>query len=104
MGNRIRSAGARGLVESGGLPALAHLDLRHNPIGDTGALVLAQCRDSARLRVLDLYNCSIRDEGGQALADSPWLSDLAQLDLDCNELDEDTQAALRERFGDRVHL
>ncbi len=75
--NRLGSAGARVLADSPGLTGLTTLDLTLNRIGDEGALFLAQ---------------------------SPHLGNLTTLRLRGNRIGPAGQAALRERFGNRVQL
>jgi uncharacterized protein (TIGR02996 family) len=76
-GNRLRSSGPRVLADSPCLTGLTTLDLARNFIGDEGALFLA---------------------------DSPHLGNLTTLRLGGNAIGPQGQAALRQRFGNRVHL
>jgi hypothetical protein len=56
------------------------------------------------LRRLVLVGNPIGDAGGKALAGSAHLENIESLDLSGVELDEKVEAALRERFGERVVL
>jgi len=66
------------------LPSLAHvesLDLGGNPLGPEGAALLAAAPLPA-LSVLKLARCNIGIDGAKALAASPLLAQLRELDLD----------------------
>ena len=59
----------RSTLEGGGLPRLAHLDLRHNPLKDEGAKALAHMALSGLLRSVETLNatgCEVRDGGMRA--------------------------------------
>jgi uncharacterized protein (TIGR02996 family) len=95
------------LARSGHLRGLTELTLIYNEIGDEGARALADCADLAGLTRLELYGNEIGDAGALALARSPHLGNLQALDIDNygrTELGPATQAALRERFGERVQF
>jgi uncharacterized protein (TIGR02996 family) len=92
------------LVGTGGqIGQLTHLHLSFNSIGDAGARALAQFSCLANLTTLDLKHNQIGTEGAIALANSQHLRKLRTLELRGNPLDEEAQAALKRRFGKRVH-
>jgi Ran GTPase-activating protein (RanGAP) involved in mRNA processing and transport len=104
--NWIGDSGASALFHDdvSRLPHLERLWLNWNAVGNRGAAALA--RDPARtaLRDLDLRHCHIEDEGGLALARSPWLEDLEHLHLAGNRFAAVTREMLRQRFGRRVRV
>lgn len=129
--NRLGNTGVRALAGSRRLGRLQHLDLRSNDIGDGGlnALVasvlfprltdllldenritdasveaLAASPEASQLRELHLDFNEIGDDGALALSVSPSLTNLRCLTLYANPLGRPGAEALRERFGDRVHL
>jgi hypothetical protein len=53
---------------------------------------------------LDLSYTRVKDEGGLALARSPYLVNLAKLDLEACSLTRKVVTALKERFGARVKV
>lgn len=58
-------------LEDGALPRLAHLNLRHNPIGNTGAKALVHIILAGQLAAIEMLNisgCEIRDSGMKALS------------------------------------
>ena len=64
-----------------------------------GAIALAGSPNLRQVRELWLYANDIGEEGGWALARSPWLENLrGQLDLTRNPLGPEVCAALQERF------
>ncbi|QEG30769.1 Leucine Rich repeats (2 copies) [Gemmata obscuriglobus] len=125
--------GVKALTEAGGLAGLRQLDLSNNALGpnavkalagapalrglralnlsnnhvrDSGAADLAGARALAGLLELDLCETDIGDAGALALAESPYLGGLLRLDLSTRSgrpFGAAAQAALRERFGDRVN-
>jgi Ran GTPase-activating protein (RanGAP) involved in mRNA processing and transport len=66
------------------LPRLRHLVLRHWPVGNAGAKLIARSPAFASLRRLDLAECGIGDAGAKALFASPHLQQLVELRLDNN--------------------
>jgi uncharacterized protein (TIGR02996 family) len=79
--------------------------LMHNE----GAAALASCPGLTALRSLELPDSHIGPEGFQALIDSPYLRGLTWLDLrrtgNCGyAMSEQTEQALRQRFGDAVQV
>lgn len=71
--NAITAAGLRALVAAPFAPALRHLDLRENPIGDDGARVLANA-ERLPLQRLDLHFGDVGPDGTRILAGSKHLS------------------------------
>jgi Ran GTPase-activating protein (RanGAP) involved in mRNA processing and transport len=104
--NWIGDSGLTALCDAGvsRMPHLESLWLNWNSVGNRGAAALA--RDPARtaLRDLDLRDCHLEDEGGLALAHSPWLGELDILQLSGNRFSTATVRALRERFGRRARV
>jgi uncharacterized protein (TIGR02996 family) len=102
----IEDSGASTLYQDGvsRLPHLESLWLNWNAVSDRGATTLAQDPARTALRDLDLRHCDIEDEGGLALARSPWLEDLEYLHLTGNRFARATVATLRQRFGRRVRV
>lgn len=80
------------------------LRLNGNPLGDPGAENLAQCEGLGHLRSLDLGRCDITTDGAMALAESPHLSGISQLNLAGNPIGHRGKQLLRDRFGERVLL
>ena len=122
--SRIGAEGARALAASPHLARLVELDLRHNDIGDKGARALAASPHLANLRSLDLGYNGIGRPGIKALVASPHLANLHSLTLAGNgilgrdpdpaegeaegpmevRLWREAEAALRQRFGERVRF
>jgi uncharacterized protein (TIGR02996 family) len=96
----------RSLLAEWPFPELQTFELRiRDPWRDQWARVPGAIAESAclgTLRRLSLARCEIRDAGGQALADSPHLADLAVLDLTDNPLSPAVRYQLQDRFGWRV--
>jgi Leucine-rich repeat (LRR) protein len=104
VNNAIDATGVASLA-SARVVRLSHLTtlwLGHNPIGDEGALSLAEDPARANLRNLDLQSCRLRDTGGRALADSPYLAGLDRLWLKDNAFSAATLELLRDRFAERL--
>src|SRR5262249_45825865 len=79
--------GLKHLTESPCWSTLQRLDLSHNPLGATGAWVLAEAEPPARLHTLRLADCDFDLEAGKALSTIPWLPNLLALDLSGNALE-----------------
>jgi Leucine Rich repeat len=78
------------------LPALAHLVLTNNPIGDDGARALAAWKHFGGLRTLYLTACELSEEGVGALLSPGKLTSLEKWTLAQNELgDGGAQAIAR---------
>lgn len=84
--------------------SFTHLDLRYNQITDVGITMLAQSRRMRHLRCLRLSDNAIGTAGARALATSPYLKQIRQLELGSVTLDEESFALLRQRFGKRLSL
>jgi len=107
------------LIAGGLWDDLTGLGLNVNPLGDVGAITLADWPGLASLRRLNLDSTLIGPEGAQALAGSPWLDQIEVLSLRRNSVDfyevyegrADGSLApvmagqlLKRRFGRRVRL
>ncbi len=68
------------------------------------AVALANCPGLAGVKRLRLRHFGVGDEGGRALAHSPYLAGLELLGLEGNALSPDVEAELRQRFGRRLSL
>lgn len=75
-------------------------------IDRSGALVraIAEARRLTGLERLSLMNAGVGNDGGEALADSPWLANLKTLVLTGNPLTDRVQDRLRDRFGSCVYF
>jgi uncharacterized protein (TIGR02996 family) len=104
--NRHTEQMVKALVNSSAFPVLRSLRLKRCALGDEYTAWLVQHRWAERLRALDLSNNHIGPEGGLAIAASPFLDGLNQLNLNGNPLLEIARVirALRTRFGSRVRL
>lgn len=80
------------------------LDLRENRLGDDGATVVANSPHLPHLIHLDLAENEIEDDGANALADSPHLGGLIYLNLYGNVITPPAMARLKRRFGERVFV
>jgi hypothetical protein len=76
----------------------------YNEVGDEGAGALADSPYLRRLTTLDLRFNHVGDAGARRLAASRSLGGLRSLVIWGNDLGPAGRDALRERFGDRVHL
>jgi uncharacterized protein (TIGR02996 family) len=102
--NHLGPVAARVLAASPNLQHLTVLELRDNPLGDKGVGALVGSLHLRNLAKLDLRRCKIGDPGGRALLEWPALANVVDLDLFGNPFSDSTQAALRQRFGNRVRL
>lgn len=129
--NSIGPDGIAALARSPHTASLRSLTLYQNPIGNDGAKSLADAKNLCQLRSVDLHRCSIGPLGvrslieseafprlttlnlernllshatGQAILQAQWLDQLEHLSLSSAGLSPEQQAALRERFGDRVNF
>lgn len=76
-------------LEDGALPNLAHLDLRHNPLGNNGAKTIAHIILAGQLAAIETLNvscCDIRDSGMRALASGLNCEHLKKNLMPCVEL------------------
>ncbi len=87
VGGNVGEADARALAGSRHLRNLTHLELRAS-LRPEGARALATSPNLARLQDLNLGNARIPEEGVVALAGSPYLGELARLDLNGNKIGE----------------
>ena len=102
--NRIRADGVYRLAGSPHLANLTHLNLANASLADPGAEILAQSPKFANLRSLNVVGNLIADGGARALAESPHLANLTRLDLRSNEIGNEVQQLLRDRFGANVRF
>jgi uncharacterized protein (TIGR02996 family) len=86
-----------------GAAMLQTLILGVSALGEGAAVPLASGH-LARLRRLHLTFAGLGDRDARALAESPHLGGLLQLDLRHNDFTDEGTGALRRRFGDRVLL
>jgi uncharacterized protein (TIGR02996 family) len=100
--NGIGPEGARVLAGSELLARLTTLDLSDNRVGNAGARVLATSPNAAGLTMLDLRNNEISAAGARAVARSRHLGAEVQVRLGGNDVDKESGAELRDRFGKRV--
>ncbi len=94
--NNITQLGVAAFAEAvDNWPALTHLDLHCNPLGDVGAAALASCISCnfPALKTLDLEDCLIEVDGVTALAQVVWPA-LTHLYLQSNPLGDVGAAAL----------
>jgi uncharacterized protein (TIGR02996 family) len=98
---QIDAEAARALAVSPYLRQLTALDLSRNEIGN-GVRALAESSNFAQVQELNLSSNNLNRRDVQALLADGVLPALTRLDLRDNELGD--EAALRERFGDRVLL
>jgi uncharacterized protein (TIGR02996 family) len=100
--NGIGPAGIAALARSSLAANLTKLDLAGNVIGDAGAQELAESPHLSNLRRLDVQDNDLTDVGASVLANSPHLENLRVLNVGRNPIRRAGQAALRDRFGERV--
>jgi uncharacterized protein (TIGR02996 family) len=85
------------LIKRNRFTHLRHLTLDYNPLGSTGARMLAACPRLASLTRLSLMGTRIRPQGVAALARSRHLRNLRRLDLSYIILEDEGVRALVER-------
>lgn len=83
---------------------LEELALRHSALDDEALIELAMAPGVSRLRRLDLFSNPIGDAGALALADSTYLAAIEYLRIYSQSLSSAGQRRLRERFGARVRF
>jgi hypothetical protein len=96
----------------GGWLSLRSFDLTGNPVGDGGAIAIAEWPGLATVEELGLDHCRIGSLGGRRLAASPYAGKIRKLGLSRSNLDDlynapmdaETIRRLQERFGDRVDV
>lgn len=84
--------------------SVVDLDLGANPLGDAGAVLLAESAQLNGLSQLRLDGAAIGDLGAQSIAQSASLQYLARLDLSRNPMSDIAVRSLTHRFGPRVIL
>jgi hypothetical protein len=85
------------MVAAGPFRNLRELWISGEPIGDEGAIALANAPALATLRTLSLSRCKLGDAGAIALASSPHLAKLERLDVWNNSFGPAAMDALRAR-------
>jgi uncharacterized protein (TIGR02996 family) len=90
---KIGSQGMLALTKAR-LPHLRRLRLYKNPIGDRGAISLAQSASLPNLHYLDLSETRIGNKGIVALSNAHHLRQLSQLDLVGNQIEAEGAKAL----------
>ena len=123
----LTTDGIRRFVQSPYLGELAKIDLSYGRPGLEGVQLLAACQRLANLRELQLSDCNLSAECVRSLVESPFADSLEELNLNRNpfgdagalvlansnrlrhlkflfvtgdELSEESQQALQQRFGD----
>jgi uncharacterized protein (TIGR02996 family) len=99
--NEIGDDGVRALAECTALAGCRELILwgSRRRIGNAGAVALAASPHLRNLRQLDLHHNPIGDEGARALLASPHLAGLTSLVLATENLSPTVGAELKRRFG-----
>jgi uncharacterized protein (TIGR02996 family) len=101
--NVLRDKGLALLTANPAFSTLEDLDVSCNAVGDAGAVALAGVKWKG-LKKLDLHSNLIGEAGALALAASPALENVEFLDFSKNKAGRRGNAALRERFGERVKV
>jgi uncharacterized protein (TIGR02996 family) len=101
---QIGDEGAAALAASEHLMELRRLLFVVVGLGPAGARAIATSPNLPQLRYLDLQSHPLGDEGGMALSESPYLTRIRTLNLYTCGIGESVTAALRERFGDALHI
>ncbi len=100
--NRITSFGLATLVDRP--HTYTKLILAGNPLGDAGAVALAQAPELS-IEELDLSDCAIEKDGARALAEAVWGESIVKLVVHGNSIGKGAaRVALRERYGKRLEL
>jgi uncharacterized protein (TIGR02996 family) len=105
----VTARGVLTVLRSARLGRIEELDIRGISLDDEGAARVAACAGAARLKRLYLgrwyyQEANLGDAAALALAASRHLRGLEQLRLDRMSLSEQTVAALRRTFGERVEM
>jgi len=85
-------------------PALRRFVLRGTALADPDATALSRWPRARNLLALDLRHNAIGDTGALALADSPFLLAPTRLRLHGNPISDPVKRALRIRFGDGLQI
>jgi Ran GTPase-activating protein (RanGAP) involved in mRNA processing and transport len=96
-GCQLPPEGLRALLDAPVGAHLAELRLSTNPLGEQGALLLAQ-HDAPR-EVVDLSHQDLSGVGLRALVGAPWIASLRALGLAGTDLDADDARAIHEADG-----
>ncbi len=97
--NDLSAEGAR-LLSSAQFPKLKKLILRHNILGDAGALAVAASSGFPVLEELQLNWAEVRDEGALAFAENrERFPQLKKLDLRGNFLSGETKETLKKKLS-----
>ncbi len=99
--NRLGPASAEALARANP-PRLTTLWLSANPIGDEGVRALARSPWMAQLRELNLDGTGMSDAGAEALLQSPHVDSIRKLICLKNELSEEMEQRLSRKFGSRL--
>jgi uncharacterized protein (TIGR02996 family) len=101
--NQLGASAVRALVEARPA-ALRKLWLYGNPIGDAGIIALAETPWVQQLEELNVTSTGMTEAGAEVLLRSPHLERVLRLSCDLQKpaLEKTTIAALRERFGARL--
>ena len=99
-GNDLDASSVAMLVKSHRVAGLTELVLSFNKIGPAGARAIAKSPHLANLKLLNFYNCGLKDSGVSALIASRYLSSSLWLVLDPSDCDQDTWDRALARFPD----
>jgi uncharacterized protein (TIGR02996 family) len=102
--NQVSDVGAAQLADTAFLERLTDLGLGNSNLTDAGVERLAESPQMGNLEYLTLLCNPIGDASARALAASPHLGNLRGLWLMATEIGPAGQAALRQRFGERVRF
>ena len=98
----LTPAGIAMLMESPRLETLRSLRLGSNLLGADAARVIGRSSSAAALRLLDLRDSQLADEGARALLESPHLENLTELDVCGNLISSDLRDAMKVRWREAV--
>lgn len=92
------------IVRPGYMTNLRRIGFWFGAVSDDGIEELAGWASATRLRSLDLQQNLITDRGALALTQSPYLSNLFNLNLHRTHIGPRGRERLRERFGDALRI